>query len=188
MDNHWVCMLQSRSEVRQLVTQAQNTPNPHRLLVCAFWGETLESFKACTEGIEVFSTSSCISVSLCFPSLPEPFFSSSPSSSPPQSSYLTSVLLISSFTYWFSPPLHQKCCLCASFLRDHSSEVALLSPHTHHFTAPLSFLALQELNGPCLVVSFFLTIINTVGGGGGGISSLEKFPQCHGLGSHAYPE
>lgn len=39
--------------------------------------------------------------------------------------------------------------------------------------APLSFLTLRELNSQAFVVSLFLTIMNTLGGG---VSSLEKFP------------
>lgn len=66
-------MLQSRSEVGQLVTQAQATPNPHCLLVCAFWGERLESSKVClsliitsySEGMELLCSFLLVSLHPC---------------------------------------------------------------------------------------------------------------------------
>lgn len=140
LSSPWITpsMLQSRSEVRQLVTQAQATPNPHCLLVCAFWGERLESSKVClslvitsySEGMELLCSFLLVSLHPCvFPVSLDHFLPQTQVHLPLR--VPTWPLFSSKFSHIAPPHYYTKTqglSLC-KFAKHHSSQVASPSPH-----------------------------------------------------------
>lgn len=140
-------MLQSRSEVGQLVKKAQATPSPHCLLVCAFWGERLESSKVClsliitsySEGMELLCSFLLVSLHPCvFPVSPDHFLPQTQVHLPLR--VPTWPLFSSSKFSHIAPPHYytknQGLSLHNSLLKHHSSQVASPSPHRVALLSP----------------------------------------------------